>query len=480
VTDVFISYSRKDVEFVRRLTASLEDRGVDVWFDQADIHAGVKWSTAIQQGLRASNAMILIISPDSMASTNVEDEWQYFLDKKKPIIPVLLQPADIHFQLNRIQYIDFTAQTYEAALEQLIAELGLKGVAFTGLTSKAARPVPQTATVAALPEDVASGDPRSRILQIVVAVVIVIAALLIREVYVASVPDPRSATQTAADQTAVAERSTPFATPTQAALTATTPEATPEITPTFQTAAVTPIVAATPTDRHTLIAALNITSTFEGFGYASYNNYDSGIISYGRSLYTLASGSLAAVLVDYLANSTTTTANKLRNDYLDRVNAQDETLRNDETFQTLLIAAADEIAMQDAQDAWTTENYWNRIYQQSIAPRGIQTPLGQALIYDIGISNGINNQLIQLAETALGVPALSRVGENGVSEETMITQLAHIYQQHMQNLAEQMSLPGLARRGDFWVTLIESGNWQLRGNSLGNLVVNGRTIYVGN
>ena len=463
MTDIFISYSRKDVQFARQLNASLETRGADVWFDQADIHAGVKWSTAIQQGLRASNAMILIISPDSMVSTNVEDEWQYFLDKKKPIIPVLLSPADIHFQLNRIQYIDFAAQTYEAAFEQLIAELALKGVALTPSLSKAATPRPPTPGDA-LPEDMGSTDLRSRLLQIVVAVVIVIAAVLLRQIYVASVPDPRIATQTAADQTAVAERSTPSVAVTEAAPSVTA-EATPEITP---------------TDRHTLIAALNITSTFEGFGYNSYNNYDSGIISYGRSQYTLASGSLAAVLVDYLAHSTTVTANKLRGDYLDRVNAQDETLRTDEAFQTLLVAAADEIAMQDAQDAWTTENYWNRIYQQSIAPRGIQTPLGQALIYDIGISNGINHQLLQLAETALGVPTLSRVGENGVSEETLVTELAHVYQQHMQNFAEQMSLPGLARRGDFWVTLIESGNWQLRGNSLGNLVVNGRTIYVGN
>ena len=64
MTDIFISYSRKDVQFARQLNASLETRRADVWFDQADIHAGVKWSTAIQQGLRASNAMILIISPD--------------------------------------------------------------------------------------------------------------------------------------------------------------------------------------------------------------------------------------------------------------------------------------------------------------------------------------------------------------------------------------------------------------------------------
>lgn len=248
MTDLFISYSRKDVLFARQLTASLEARGADVWFDQTDIHAGVKWSSAIQQGLREAQAMILIISPDAMASSNVEDEWQYFLDKKKPIIPVLLHPADIHFQLNRIQYIDFAAQTYEAAFEQLIAELALNGVALMPSLSKAVTPPPRPAISNALPEDMGGGDTRSRILQIVIAVVIVIAAVLLRELYVASVPDPRIATQTAADQTAIAARSTQFAPATQVTLTL-TPEATPEVTLTA--------------DERVLQAAFAITAAFE-------------------------------------------------------------------------------------------------------------------------------------------------------------------------------------------------------------------------
>jgi formylglycine-generating enzyme required for sulfatase activity len=74
--------------------------------------------------------MVVIISPDSMASTNVEDEWQAYLDDKKPVIPILHRPTsgpDIHFQLRRIQYIDFYNQPYPIALDQLQAELLIKG-----------------------------------------------------------------------------------------------------------------------------------------------------------------------------------------------------------------------------------------------------------------------------------------------------------------------------------------------------------------
>jgi len=54
-----------------------------------------------------------------MASGNVEDEWQYALDEGKPVVPVLLSPVKVHFQLSRIQHIDFYRQPFEAAVAKL-------------------------------------------------------------------------------------------------------------------------------------------------------------------------------------------------------------------------------------------------------------------------------------------------------------------------------------------------------------------------
>jgi formylglycine-generating enzyme required for sulfatase activity len=125
---IFISYSRQDQEFALRLATSLRETGMDVWIDLEDIPAGMKWSSAIQEGLDSGELMIVIISPDSMASRNVEDEWQYYVDNSKPVIPVLLEPAKIHFQLSRIQYIDFHKQKYPTALNQLFAEFQRKGI----------------------------------------------------------------------------------------------------------------------------------------------------------------------------------------------------------------------------------------------------------------------------------------------------------------------------------------------------------------
>lgn len=128
MTQIFISYSRTDEPFARQLATALSDMGADIWIDIEDIPAGMKWSSAIQQGLDTADALIVAISPESMASRNVEDEWQYFLDHNKPVIPVFLRDAKIHFQLNRIQWIDFKNQPFDAALIALHAEMRRNGI----------------------------------------------------------------------------------------------------------------------------------------------------------------------------------------------------------------------------------------------------------------------------------------------------------------------------------------------------------------
>lgn len=120
---IFISYSRRDQEFVRRLAQALAGAGFDVWMDIEDIEVGSKWSTAIQRGLDTSDLMLVVLSPASMASSNVEDEFTYYLDHKKPIIPVMYEPAKLHFQLGRLQYIDFNNQPFDTALSALTNEI---------------------------------------------------------------------------------------------------------------------------------------------------------------------------------------------------------------------------------------------------------------------------------------------------------------------------------------------------------------------
>jgi formylglycine-generating enzyme required for sulfatase activity len=192
---IFISYSRKDEEFARRLMTSFAETGADVWIDLEDIPAGMKWSSAIQEGLDGADLMVVIISPDSMISRNVEDEWQYYLDHSKPIIPILLKPAKIHFQLSRIQYIDFSNQSYYTALNQLYSEFRRKGISFVGAPNVVDRPpishtppeqqtlirasAPKPPPMSASPTATRQSDTGRRTLLLVGAAVAVVAVILI-------------------------------------------------------------------------------------------------------------------------------------------------------------------------------------------------------------------------------------------------------------------------------------------------------------
>ena len=56
---IFVSYSRSDESFARELATALSNLGADVWIDIEDIPAGMKWSTAIQQGLDTCDALLV-------------------------------------------------------------------------------------------------------------------------------------------------------------------------------------------------------------------------------------------------------------------------------------------------------------------------------------------------------------------------------------------------------------------------------------
>jgi len=224
-------------------------------------------------------------------------------------------------------------------------------------------------------------------------------------------------------------------------------------------------------------AAFMVTAAFEGTGYAAYNNYDAGIISYGLIQFTMAAGSLITVMEKYLDNSQTDTANQLRG-YLDRMRARDETLRQDVHLKNLLIAAADEVPMKLAQDEVATVNYWDKVVSGYITHRELKTPLAYALLFDMGVNFGTGHGFVRKAEEELGVPSRSKPGENGITEEQLITKVAELRKASHYRQADRDNLPGLKVRGDFWVDRCTQNDWDFVGDANGFVNINGRRINV--
>ena len=71
---LFISYSTKDQQFAERLHADLQAKGVRCWFAPHDIRSGRKIHDQIDEAIRMYDKLLLILSPDSMASEWVKTE----------------------------------------------------------------------------------------------------------------------------------------------------------------------------------------------------------------------------------------------------------------------------------------------------------------------------------------------------------------------------------------------------------------------
>jgi len=91
--DVFISYSRRDLEFVQRLDASLAERGKDVWVDWQDILPTAEWLEEVYEGVESSDNFLFVISPDSLASEVCARELGHALEQHKRLVPVVRRDA---------------------------------------------------------------------------------------------------------------------------------------------------------------------------------------------------------------------------------------------------------------------------------------------------------------------------------------------------------------------------------------------------
>jgi hypothetical protein len=123
VPSAFFSYSRNDSEFALRLAEDLRARGASVWLDQLDIEPGQRWAQAIQAAMMKCPRVLVILSPSSVESPNVQDEVTFALEEKKVIIPILYRDCKILLQLRGLHYADFRTD-YNRGLQTLMKALG--------------------------------------------------------------------------------------------------------------------------------------------------------------------------------------------------------------------------------------------------------------------------------------------------------------------------------------------------------------------
>jgi hypothetical protein len=89
MSDVFISYSRTDRDFVRTLHNHLQRAKRDVWIDWEDIPPAAEWLRELEQAIEASDTFVFVLTPNSLLSKTCIHEVEYASKCNKRIIPVI-------------------------------------------------------------------------------------------------------------------------------------------------------------------------------------------------------------------------------------------------------------------------------------------------------------------------------------------------------------------------------------------------------
>jgi hypothetical protein len=130
MSDIFISYSRRDQPFVRTLHARLAGDQRDVWVDWEDIPFSAEWLAEIQRAIEASDTVVFVLSPDSVASKMCHHEVDYAVKSGKRLIPVVVRDVDastVPESVGRLNWLSFTSgfdQAYRALVSTIETDLG--------------------------------------------------------------------------------------------------------------------------------------------------------------------------------------------------------------------------------------------------------------------------------------------------------------------------------------------------------------------
>jgi len=128
MNQLFVSYSRKDTDFARKLTNSLESEKMSVWIDWQDIPPSVDWFKEIEKGIEEADVFIFVVSPDSILSPVCADEVAHAIKNGKRIAPVVAREIDMKDapkSLSHLNWVFFSRppDTFEEAFNKLLTAI---------------------------------------------------------------------------------------------------------------------------------------------------------------------------------------------------------------------------------------------------------------------------------------------------------------------------------------------------------------------
>jgi tetratricopeptide (TPR) repeat protein len=131
--DVFLSHNRAQKDWTRELAIRLREADFKVWFDEWSLRGGEVGSIGMERGLEESRHVVLVLSPEFIASEWTDYETQIALllspaNRDRKLIPILHTKCDLPPRISRINWINFSdaladPAQYEFRLAQLMSDL---------------------------------------------------------------------------------------------------------------------------------------------------------------------------------------------------------------------------------------------------------------------------------------------------------------------------------------------------------------------
>jgi hypothetical protein len=123
---VFVSYSRRDIEFAKRLTGELQKSDLDFWVDWEGIPPSVDWWKQIEKGIEEADVFLFLISPDSASSKVCGEEIGCAVKNGKRLIPLVVRDVgdETPKQLGHLNWIFFReSDDFDAAIKKLLTAI---------------------------------------------------------------------------------------------------------------------------------------------------------------------------------------------------------------------------------------------------------------------------------------------------------------------------------------------------------------------
>ncbi len=130
---IFLSHTGADKPFVRRLRDDLIGNGVPhVWVDEAEIEIGDSLMKKIEEGMKETHYIGVVLSSKSIDAPWVKKELEIAMNREIAggeviVLPLLYEQVDLPTFLQGKLYADFTEpEKYEEAFSKLLRRLRIK------------------------------------------------------------------------------------------------------------------------------------------------------------------------------------------------------------------------------------------------------------------------------------------------------------------------------------------------------------------